>query len=132
PVSLGGQMRMISADFPGVARGVVEGLVGGTALYVQGACGNINPSLMGADWGHPRRLGRALGAEAARVALLAQPIAGLPLRVARETVAFPELLPASEEAARDQVATLEAEQARLATQPGNVGARWWNQRALAQ
>jgi neutral ceramidase len=132
PVSLGGQMRRISADFPGVARGVVERLVGGTALYVQGACGNINPSLMGADWGHPRRLGRALGAEAARVALLAQPIAATPLRVARETVAFPGLLPASREAARDRVATLEAEQARLATQPGNAGAKWWNQRALAE
>ena len=35
--------------------------------------GNINPSLMGPDWEHPRLLGHALGAEAARVALLAQP-----------------------------------------------------------
>jgi hypothetical protein len=132
PVSLGGQMRQISADFPGIARGVVEHLVGGTALYVQGACGNINPSLMGADWGNPLRLGRALGAEATRVALLAQPVAATPLRVARETVAFPGLLPSSLGAAREQVVTLEAEQARLATQPGNAGAKWWNQRALAQ
>jgi hypothetical protein len=70
-VSHAGRMRLISADFPGVARRVVEDLVGGTALYVQGACGNINPSLMSADWDVPRRLGNALGAEAARVALLA-------------------------------------------------------------
>ncbi len=132
PVSLGGQTRQITADFPGVARTVVERLVGGTGIYLQGACGNINPSLMGADWTHPLRLGHVLGAEAARVALLAQPIAGTPLRVARETVAFPGLLPPSLEAGRERVATLIAEQERLAAQEGNTGARWWNQRGLAQ
>lgn len=132
PVSLSGQMRQISADFPGIARGIVERLVGGTALYIQGACGNINPCLMGADWGNPLRLGRALAAEAARVALFAQRIASTPLRVARETVAFPGLLPESKEAAQAQVAKLEAEQERLATQAGNAGARWWNQRGLGQ
>jgi neutral ceramidase len=36
------------------------------------------------------------------------------------------------DAAREQVATLEAERARLATPPGNAGARWWNRHALAR
>jgi neutral ceramidase len=130
PVSLSSQMRMISADFPAVTRGIVEELVGGTALYVQGACGNINPVFMGPDWEHPLRLGRALGAEAVRVALLAQPITGTPLRVARETVAFPGLLPPSKEAARERIARLEAERERLAAQEGNLGAKEWNQRGL--
>jgi len=130
PVSLAGQMRLLSADFPGVARAVVEQLVGGVALYVQGACGNINPGLMGADWKHPLRLGRALGAEATRIALLAQPIDGTPLRVARETVAFPELLPSSKEAGQAQIERLEAERERLAAQEGNDGAKWWNKRGL--
>lgn len=130
PVSLSSQMRMISADFPAVTRGIVEELVGGTALYVQGACGNINPVFMGPDWDHPLRLGRALGAEAVRVALLAQPIAGTPLRMARETVAFPGLLPPSKEAAKERIARLEAERERLAPQEGNLGAKEWNQRGL--
>ena len=130
PVSLGSQTRRLSADFPGVARAVVERLVGGTALYVQGACGNINPGLMGPDWEHPRLLGHALGAEAAKVALLAQPIAGTPLLVARETVAFPGLLPASVEAGRERIAQLEADREKLAAQAGNAGARWWNARGL--
>jgi hypothetical protein len=137
-VSLGSSVREVSADFPAVMRGVVERLVGGRALFLQGAAGNINPSLMGPDWDHPRRLGHALGAEAARVALLAQPIAGLPLCVARETLAFPALLPVSVEAGRARVAELEADRRRLeeADQPGGAGgargagARWWNTTTL--
>ena len=132
PVSLGGQMRHISADFPGVARAEVERLVGGTALYVQGACGNINPSLMGPNWEHPHRLGTALAGEAAKVALLAQPVPATPLRVARETVAFPGMLPPSLQAAREQVAALEAERERLAAQQGGSGQRWWNERRLGE
>ena len=69
PVSLGGGMRLISADFPGVAREVVQRLVGGTALFLQGACGDINPVAMGPDWDHSRRLGHALGAAASQAAL---------------------------------------------------------------
>jgi hypothetical protein len=134
-VSLGSSVRLLSADFVGVMRQTVERLVGGTALYVQGACGDINPSLMGPDWAHPRRLGHALGAEAARVALLAAPAPALPLRLARETLAFPPLLPVSVEAGRARVARLEAERARLdeADRSGggaSPGARRWNTTTL--
>lgn len=135
PVSLGGQMRLMSSDFPGVARRVVEQLVGGTALYLQGAAGNVNPSLMGPDWDHPRRLGHALGAEAARAALLAQPVGGTPLRVARETLDLPAMLPESEEAGRAQAAALEAERERLLAQteqPSRAGRLWWNERLLGR
>ena len=134
-VSLSSQVRLMSADFMGVMRQVVEELVGGTALYVQGACGNINPSLMGANWDHPRLLGNALGAEAARVALLAQPIEVLPIRVARESLDLPALLPVSIEAGRARVAELAADKERLdaADRSGvgaNPGARQWNTRTL--
>ena len=131
-VSLSSQIRLMSADFMGVMRQVVEELVGGTALYVQGACGNINPSLMGPDWDHPRRLGNALGAEAARVALLAQPVTALPLRVTRRRVDLPALLPTSVEAGRERVAALEADRDRLdaaGVDPG-ASARIWNTRRL--
>ena len=129
PVSLGGGMRSISADFPGVARGVVEQLAGGTALFLQGACGNINPSLMGPDWNNPRRLGHALGAEAARAALVAEPISAVPLRLERRTVELPALMPPSLEAARASVAQLETESVRLAV-GGSQGQRWWNEGAV--
>ncbi|HEU5315345.1 MAG TPA: hypothetical protein VFX49_04505, partial [Chloroflexota bacterium] len=131
-VSLSSQIRLMSADFMGVMREVVERLVSGTALYVQGACGNINPSLMGPDWDHPRRLGNALGAEAARVALLAEPVDGLPLRAAREALALPGLLPVSLEAGRERVTRLEAERERLDRDgvPDGAGSRVWNTRTL--
>jgi hypothetical protein len=135
-VSLSSQVRLMSADFMGVMREAVEKLVGGTALYVQGACGNINPSLMGPNWEHPRLLGNTLGAEAARVALLAQPIEALPIRVARETLSLPALLPVSIEAGRARVTQLEADRARLdeaerTAGPGaNAGARHWNTTTL--
>ena len=130
PVSLGGQMRLVSADFPGVAREVVERLVGGTALFLQGACGDINPGLMGPDWEHPRRQGHALGAAAAQAALVAEPAAATPLRVVRETVDLPPLLPPSAGVARERLAALEAEGQRLEAQGGGAGQRWWNRRGL--
>ena len=130
PVSLGGGMRLISADFPGVAREVVQRLVGGTALYLQGACGDIDPVAKGPDWDHSRRLGHALGAAASQAALLAQPVAGTPLRLTRETVDLPPLLPSSLERAREQVADLEAEAQRLRGAEGGAGQRWWNRRGL--
>ena len=139
--SLGSRMRLISADFPGVMREVVERLVGGTTLYLQGAAGDINPALMsnrppdepGAPdpWDAPRRSGLALGAEAVRVALQAEPIASLPLRVARQTLDLPGMLPASVEAGRARIATLEADAERLAQSANpNPGQRLWNSRVV--
>jgi hypothetical protein len=118
-------MNEISADFPGVMRRVVEELVGGLALYVQGAAGNINPALIGPHWEWPHRSGTALGAEAARIALTAQPVEALPLRVARETVALPAILPASAEAARASIAALEQEQVEAQARGANEGSLLW-------
>jgi neutral ceramidase len=43
PVILGPKSLTISADYPGQARQVVEQVTGAKMLFVQGACGNINP-----------------------------------------------------------------------------------------
>ncbi|HET7767688.1 MAG TPA: hypothetical protein VFN74_02865, partial [Chloroflexota bacterium] len=131
PVSLTGQMRQITADFPGVARAEVERLIGGTCLYLQGACGNINPSLMAPEWDVPLRLGRALGAEAARALMFAEPLKSLPLRFARQSAALPALTPASIEAGERRIAESEAERTRLLAQPTpNPGRLWWVERVL--
>lgn len=134
-VSLGSRMRQITADFPGVMRGVVEHLVGGTALFLQGAAGNINPTIgfrspqsteWTGPWEAPSRLGTALGAEVTRLVLTAQTVPTVPLRTARETVAVPALLPTSGEAGRTQVAALVEEKGRLEREGASAGARWWN------
>jgi hypothetical protein len=73
PVVNGAQSPTLSADFPGPARKIIEKNVGGTALFLQGCGGNINPQV---GIGYEKdcseevyRMGTALGAEVVRVAL---------------------------------------------------------------
>ena len=58
---------LYSADFPGAAAALVEHALGGTAIYMQGACGNINPAWMRHDFAEVRRVGGIVGAAAARL-----------------------------------------------------------------
>lgn len=68
-VSLGGEFREYSADFPGVMRRVIHTATGATAMFIQGAAGDINPRYMGGDWANPERLGHLLAAEVLDVML---------------------------------------------------------------
>ncbi len=43
PVIMGPRAQAASSDFPGAARGVVEEVLGGTALFLQACGGNVNP-----------------------------------------------------------------------------------------
>jgi len=70
PVVLHPPSHAVSADFVGVARGLFEAASGATMLFVQGACGNINPvgqreaiDMQERLWG----VGSAIGAEALQV-----------------------------------------------------------------
>ena len=73
PVVNGAQSPTLSADFPGPARKIIEKNVGGTALFLQGCGGNINPQVgIGYEVDCSEevyRVGTALGAEVVRVAL---------------------------------------------------------------
>jgi neutral ceramidase len=57
-----------SPDFPGAMVRFLEREVGGTAVYLQGAAGNINPVWMRHDFADVERVGGILGAAATRVA----------------------------------------------------------------
>ncbi len=57
PVCQAGQMRSLSADFPGRARQVVESLTPAPCLFLQGASGDINPILMEHSYEPARTLG---------------------------------------------------------------------------
>jgi hypothetical protein len=72
PVSVGPRSLVASADYPGPAREVVEQNLGGLALFLQGAGGNINPRV-GIGWeidcsDTKNRVGTALGAQVLEVA----------------------------------------------------------------
>ena len=72
PVTMGPRSAVVSSDFPGVARRVVEDGVGGLALFLQGGGGNVNPRAgMGFDVDcrdTKERVGLELGGEALKVA----------------------------------------------------------------
>ena len=72
---LGPANRVLSPDYPGHMRRVVERNVGGHCLFLQGAAGNQGPvdGFIG-DLKVPRRLGTRLGLEAAKVRLEIDPI----------------------------------------------------------
>ena len=132
PVSLGGTCTQITADFPGVARDLVEGETGATVLFVQGACGDVNPLLMGWDWDHPRRLGTTLGHEAVRVyETIGVDTGSGRLGIARSRMLLPPLLPESVDDGEALVADLEAQLSRPREAAG-AGARWWAKRRLAK
>ena len=75
PTIMGPPNRLITPDYPGMVRQVVEGATGATCLFLQGAAGNVHAlvNFVG-DPAIYRRLGAILGHEAARVALGLQSI----------------------------------------------------------
>lgn len=75
PIVLGYQNSLLSPDFPGVTREVVERLCGAPALFLQGCAGDQMPvEAITGDVAVHRRLGSRLGAAAAAVCLrLAEP-----------------------------------------------------------
>jgi neutral ceramidase len=72
PVTMGPRSAVVSSDFPGVARAVVESSLGGLALFLQGGGGNVNPRAgMGFEVDcrdTKTRVGLELGGEALKVA----------------------------------------------------------------
>ncbi len=63
-----------SADFPGAACRSVEAAVGGTAVYVQGACGDINPVWMSHEHREAERVGSIVGLAGARAVQELKPV----------------------------------------------------------
>ena len=72
PVTMGPHSHVASSDFPGAARAMVEGALGGTALFLQACGGNINPVTgIGAEVDcrdNKDRIGAMLGGEVVKVA----------------------------------------------------------------
>ena len=97
PVVLGADNLLISADYPGPARAVVEAARGGVALFANGACGDINPVARG-SFENVRRMGAILGAEALSVAEGLELADEARIRVAFDSVDLPlQPLPPAEE-----------------------------------
>ena len=64
---LSGENLMLSAEFPGVACRLLQEQTGAPALYLQGACGNVNPVWVKQDFESVDRAGHILGGAALRL-----------------------------------------------------------------
>lgn len=64
---LSGENLMLSAEFPGAACRLLHEQSGASALYLQGACGNVNPIWIKQDFENVERLGHIVGGQALRV-----------------------------------------------------------------
>jgi hypothetical protein len=98
-VCLSGKWRRFSSDFVGPMREVIEQVTGASALYIQGATGNMNPILMGDDYKNARATGVKLAGEVLKVWETITPVEARGLGAAYEEVQLPALRYASKERA---------------------------------
>jgi hypothetical protein len=72
PIILGAENRIVTPEYPGIVKRMVESTLGGHCLFIQGAAGDIGPSeLFVGDLEVYRRLGSMIAHDAAAVALRA-------------------------------------------------------------
>lgn len=63
PVILGGDNLLLSCEYPGVACETVESVVGGVAIFTQGACGDVTMKRSGPPFDEVTRIGRVVAGE---------------------------------------------------------------------
>ncbi|MGQ9730991.1 MAG: neutral/alkaline non-lysosomal ceramidase N-terminal domain-containing protein [Candidatus Zipacnadales bacterium] len=124
PVSQTHRGRLISADFPGYARQVVEDLTGATCLYLQGACGNLNTTIMKEGLDTPRTLGKRLGAAAVQAYETAQPAELAPIGVRYKVAKLPAKTYASLQEAEVVVERLHREHEQAVKERNKGRLRW--------
>ena len=64
---LDGRNLMLSAEFPGVACRIVEQATGAGVVYLNGACGDVNPAWMEQGFPSVDRAGQVVGGQALRL-----------------------------------------------------------------
>ncbi len=102
PVTLGPASMEISSDWVCHMRSVVEGALGGSVLFVQGTCGDVNPRLgPAADEGQTQIVGLEVAGAVLQASATAQPAtshgvaaatAGLVLPLMEDISAIPDLM----------------------------------------
>ena len=89
PVVLGRDNYQISADFPGAAARCIEAATGGRALFVNGACGDVNPRVANGSFADVECLGQELGRAVLEGRDAAAPIDASALHWAHERLDLP-------------------------------------------
>lgn len=102
PVCLDHANRMISADYPGVLTRKLQEQIGGIAMFLTGAAGDINPACMG-NFGCAEELGNGLAAVVLQMvdSITYREITNL--RVTSQTIDLPLGLPPTSEELIQQI-----------------------------
>jgi hypothetical protein len=133
PVCQSGRMQSLSADFPGSMREVVEFLIGVPCVYLQGACGNINPIRMEHAHEPARSLGVRLGCEAARIwETISSTKEITDLKVASTQVSLPRYMYDTLDHAAKLSGELTSQVERLQASGGSEGTLWWAKLRLSR
>ena len=101
PVIVGSNNLLLSGEYPGAAARAIENLVGGVAIFTQGAAGDITVNRSGDPFDEIERLGRTLAGEVIKTSGFIQGVEDLPLAGVSETLTFePREIPSIDEAQR--------------------------------
>ncbi len=102
PVTIGSANLLLSGEYPGAAARAVENLLGGIAIFTQGACGDITINRDGEPFLEIERLGRTLAGEVIKTSGLIKLEDNLVLKSASITLTLPaRQLPTVDEAKND-------------------------------
>ena len=86
PVIIGSKNLLLSGEFPGAASRAVENLLGGVAVFTQGACGDITVNRNGDPFLEIERLGRTVAGEVVKISGLVDLKDDLVLKAASTTL----------------------------------------------
>jgi hypothetical protein len=101
PVILGSGNLLLSGEYPGAAARAVENLLGGIAIFTQGACGDVTVHRSGDPFLEIERVGRTLAGEVIKTSGLVKLQDDLPLKAVSKTITLPaRVLPAVADARR--------------------------------
>lgn len=99
PVILGGENLLLSCEYPGVACEIVENVVGGVAIFTQGACGDVTMKRSGPEFDEVTRIGRVVAGEIISTSEQIKPGSDAALRCQWQAVSVePRKLPTPEAA----------------------------------
>lgn len=99
PVIIGSQNLLLSGEYPGAASRAVEDLLGGVAVFTQGACGDITVHRSGDPFQEIERLGRTVAGEVIKTSGLLTLTENFPLKAAVKDLSLPaRKLPSVDEA----------------------------------
>ncbi len=127
PVGQDAQLRLISADYVGSTRRIVQELTGAPCLFWQGAAGNINIRTAETDYAASAAAGTRLGQVAAKAWQKACPLADGPVQAAACTLDLPAYRCLSPEHAAQSLRENQLELAQARQDPKSTPGliEWW-------